>query len=256
MTETPAPIGLISAIPNETRHFGPAMQASRTVDLVGTTFTVGTVDGHAIVHAECGMGKVNAAVVASLLIGHFGARALVFSGVAGGVDPTLEVGDVVIGTRLIQHDYGMWEPAGFEAYQPGFLPLFLPTDRFGYTLPADLHETLRRSLFGFTPPELSAAATGGAARRPRLAFGTIVTGDAFVHAAEVRERLYGRFQAQAVEMEGAAIAQVGDRAGVPTVIVRCLSDLAGAQALGDFTAFLDDCGRIAAAVVRRTLPHI
>lgn len=83
------------------------------------------------------MGKVNAAIVTTLLADRFGCRAVVFSGVAGGLDPQLAIGDIVVADLVVQHDAGIDENKRVRTYQPGYAPIINPTDRLGY--PADPH---------------------------------------------------------------------------------------------------------------------
>jgi len=97
-----------------------------------TVFDTGTIDGHDVVLAGSGMGKVNAALVTTLLADRFGCRAVVFSGVAGGLDPALSIGDVVVADLVIQHDAGVLEDERVRPYQPGYAPIINPTDRLGY----------------------------------------------------------------------------------------------------------------------------
>jgi adenosylhomocysteine nucleosidase len=101
---------------------------------------------------------------------------------------------------------------------------------------------------------LPAAVTGGTARQPVIRFGTILSGDQFINCEATRQRLFKRFAAQAVEMEGAALAQVAEQFNVPCVVVRCVSDLAGADSHLDFTAFLPYAAESAAQVLRRIVP--
>ena len=80
-------IGLICALPQEHAHLLTAMTAVATSEIAGVEFSLGELDGHRVVLSHAGMGKVNAALVATLLADRFGCRALAFSGVAGGLDP-------------------------------------------------------------------------------------------------------------------------------------------------------------------------
>jgi len=93
---------------------------------------------------------------------------------------------------------------------------------------------------------------------PAVRFGAIATGDSFVNSERLRRRLHERFKAQAVEMEGGAVAQVARRWGddIPFVNVRCLSDLAGAESHLDFRAFLPVAARYASLVAHRLAPVI
>ena len=95
-------------------------------------------------------------------------------------------------------------------------------------------------------------------RTPKISFGPILTGDSFINVEATRRRLQERFGAQAVEMEGGAVAQVARRwdPEIPVVNIRCLSDLAGAESHLDFRAFLPTAARIASAVAHRLAPAI
>lgn len=248
------PLGLISAIPQELAHLGAALAVDSTRELGGLAFRQGRLDGLPVVVAEAGLGKVNAAVVSTLLLTEFGCRGLVFSGVAGGLDPKLAVGDVVLGRRLVCHDYGRLSERRIVTYQPGALPLPGFSETHGYDLPEDLLARLRRVLEGFALPEVTAE--DGSARQPRLVEGTILTGDTFLSCAATRVELAERFGGQAVEMEGAAVTQVAERFGKPAVVIRALSDLAGEESHIDFDRFLSEAAESAARIVQRILPAI
>ena len=250
---TNRPIGLITAIPEELAHFGAHLTIEKQEQVAGLTFLTGALDGIPLVAVEAGLGKVNAALVATLLLERFGCRALVFSGVAGGVDPAFGIGDIVIGKRVICHDYGRVEGGKLTSYQPGDFPFPAMGGPPGYDLPIEICAAIEDALEGFECPVLSAEASGGEARRITLQLGNIATGDSFVACAQTRERLHRDFDAQAVDMEGAAVAQIAERFGVPYLIVRALSDLAGEQSHMDFDRFLVEVADLAASVVRRLL---
>ncbi|MGP1396517.1 MAG: 5'-methylthioadenosine/adenosylhomocysteine nucleosidase [Inquilinaceae bacterium] len=255
MTQT-APIGLITAIPEELARFGEHFREHDRREVAGLVFRTGAIDGRAVVAVEAGIGKVNAALVATLLAREFGCRALTFSGVAGGLDPDLGVGDVVVATRLVCHDYGALVDGRIVVYQPGVPPLPGVDTAHGYDMPAPLEARLRGALDGLALPSLGARAAGGMPRRPVLRFGTILTGDSFLNCAATRHRLHDDFGGLAVEMEGAAVAQVAGRFGIPWVVVRALSDLAGADSHVDFPAFLSETAGLAAAVMRRVVAAV
>jgi adenosylhomocysteine nucleosidase len=100
-------IGLICAIPQELAHLRAILADSRSEEAAHTVFDTGTIDGHDVVLAGSGMGKVNAALVTTLLADRFRCRTVVFSGVAGGLDPRLTIGDIVVADFVIQHDAGV-----------------------------------------------------------------------------------------------------------------------------------------------------
>jgi adenosylhomocysteine nucleosidase len=250
MSQT-APLGILSAIPEELKHLEDRDEGSEA--LGGLVFHRGRIEGLPAVFVETGLGKVNAATTATLLASHFHCRALLFCGVAGGLDPALGIGDVVVATRLVQHDYGALAGGRLTVYQPGMPPIPGVDTTHGYDLPSALLGNLRARLDGLALPAIDAAVTGAAPRQSALHFGTIVTGDTFVNDDAVRERLYRDFGAMAVEMEGGAVAQVAERFHLPWLVVRCLSDLAGADSHLNFPAFLPLAARLAALVLRQAL---
>lgn len=242
------PLGIISALPEEIEHLksGPLEQ----VDVCGLSFYKGKVDGRDAVLVETGIGKVNAAIVTTLLIERFDCRGVLFSGVAGGLDPVLNIGDVVIGRRVVQHDYGRVQDGQLITFQPGAFPLPGMDSTHGFEMGDDLMARAESALDGVALEGMDGV-EGAANSNPRIVFGTVLTGDAFVNCEATRKRLHDTFKAQAVEMEGASVAQVATQMGRPWLIVRCLSDLAGAESHMDFNGFLSVTTENAANVTRR-----
>jgi adenosylhomocysteine nucleosidase len=236
-------IGVLAAIPQERQVLEEVMTAPSEAG----EFTLGAIDGHQVCVGSTGIGKVNAAVAATQLCERFSPGVLVFTGVAGGLDPALAIGDVVIGTNLIQHDAGVLGDDGIETYQAGHIPFFNPTSQLGFR-PSQRLEAAARRRIGDTPTAL----TGGG----RVVFGTILTGDQFLASSNERERLHARFSALAIEMEGAAVAQVAERYGIDHLAIRTLSDLAGSDSSTDFTGFLDTVARQTSEVLRLVLPAL
>ena len=240
-------VGIVTAVPQEFARLaewaGCAPDAREPVS--------GVIDGVPVALAVSGIGKVNAASMAASMIERFSPSVLAFSGVAGGLDPSLSVGDVVIGARCIQHDAGVVGPDGFEAYQAGHIPFFNPTEEFGFEPSPSLLERCRRRVDGFRIPAFL-----GDREAAEIVFGTIVTGDAFVADEAERERLHVTFGAQAVDMESAAVAQVAHVGGIDHLAVRSLSDLAGAESSIDFARFLDHVADTSATTLRHLLPAI
>jgi adenosylhomocysteine nucleosidase len=246
-------IGLICAIPQELTHLQAVLETREVATAGGVRFSRGRLDGHEVVLVGAGIGKVNTALVATLLADRFGCRLLVFSGVAGGLDPALRIGDVVIADRTLQHDAGVIEHERLVTYQAGHVPFFNPTDRLGYPVDPALIERLRARLAGFALPPLSHAA-GGAGAAPRIVFGTILSGDQYIHCETTRERLFRELGGGAVEMEGGALGQVAMAFGIPFLDIRALSDLAGKDSRFDFAAFVSEVAGGSAAILRHLLP--
>ncbi len=196
-------------------------------------FTRGRLEGHQVLLAECGVGKVNAAALTQALLAE-GADRLVFTGVAGAVDPSLRVGDVVIGSEAVQHD--------------------VDVTGLGY----DLGEVPGSGHLWQADPALVEAAREAAAELPNLTtvVGRVASGDTFVADAAATARISESFGALCTEMEGAAVAQVCHRWGVPFVIVRSISDSADHSAQVDFRAFTAVAAANAEQVVRGLLRRV
>jgi adenosylhomocysteine nucleosidase len=244
------PIALVSALPQELELLREAASQRDELDLGLPSIRAwaGHLDGHDVVLAECGIGKVSAAMLATALILTARPRLIVFTGVAGGLQPGLHIGDVVIGDVLFQHDFGTLEPNGIQTYQPGHLPFLNPTEESGFRPPPALLMAALRRVRGLDLESVNGHA-------PEIVNGNILTGDVFVNSATHRMLLAG-WGGKAVEMEGAALAQVAHEFGVPCLVVRALSDLAGAAAPSPelFAQFVEVASANSARVVRHLLP--
>ena len=139
-------VGLICAIPEELTHLRANLDGVATVTVGHAEFATGTLDGHDVVLVGSGMGKVNAALVTTLLIDRFDCRSIAFSGIAGGLDPALSVGDVVIADRIVQSDAGMIHDERLEVYQAGHVRFFNPTDELGHAMDPVLAARVRDRL--------------------------------------------------------------------------------------------------------------
>jgi adenosylhomocysteine nucleosidase len=193
-----------------------------------------------VVAVLSGIGKVAATITATTLITHFQATRLIFTGVAGGLGPGVMVGDVVVATELLQHDLDA-SPI-FPRHQiPGRGLSRLPTCP---TLSQALLAAARQTL----------AVSGG----QQVHEGLIISGDRFVSSAAEAQALQAELpDALAVEMEGAAIAQVCLDFDLPFGVVRSISDRADDAAHVDFTRFVRDVASPhARAIVQATLAHL
>jgi len=234
-----APIGILCALPQEQEVLVAALGDPPAAPGAGLEARVGRLDERPVVVAASGVGKVSAASTATLLVERFGCRALVLCGVAGGLSPSLHIGDLVVARRIIDIDYGRLTDAGRLVYRPGTLPLpGVPPDP-AYQLPADLEERVHARL---------------STARGDVTVGTVLCGDAFLASAQVRDELAARWSAVAIEMEGAAVCAVADRFGIPWLVVRALSDRAGEDSVSDFGTFLSEAAARSAQLVRELLP--
>src|SRR5690606_38810696 len=208
------PVAVVGAMPEEVERLTAGLEDAQPLDVGPYRLTRGELEGVTVVAAECGIGKVNAAALTQHLVS-LGVGSVVFTGVAGALDPSLRVGDVVIGVDAVQHDV--------DVTGLGYAPGEVPGD--GVAWSAD--------------PALVAlaAAAAGELEGVRAVRGRIASGDRFVASAELGARLREEFGAACAEMEGAAVAQVCRRAGVPFVIVRSISDTADHAAEVSFREF-------------------
>jgi adenosylhomocysteine nucleosidase len=223
-------LAIVGAMQQELAALQPHLEGARTERLGGRSFQRGRLAGREVVLVLSGIGKVAAAATAALLIDRLGARALLFTGVAGGLGVGVRVGDVVVAQELLQHDldasplFPRWE-----------VPL---TGRSRFAADRALSATLLAAC-----DEVLAAHQPGLAalglHAPRRHAGLVVSGDRFVSSAAESAALRGALpDALAVEMEGAAMAQVCADFGCPLAVLRTVSDRADDQAHVDFGRFV------------------
>jgi adenosylhomocysteine nucleosidase len=210
----------------------PGLRDAQRVTLAGRDFHRGTLAGQPVVLVLSGIGKVAAATTATLLIQEFAAQALVFTGVAGGLGAGVHVGDVVLARELLQHD--MDASPLFPRFE---VPL---TGRSRFATDAALSDGLRAQRYFASIPHAAAPATAA-----RLHKGLVISGDRFVSsAAEVQTLRALLPQALAVEMEGAALAQVCADFGRPCAVLRTISDRADDSAHVDFSRFIAEVASV------------
>lgn len=225
----PAPgrrLAILSALVDEQRGLIDHLQDRQKRAHAGRTFWLGTFDGVPVVLAVSGIGKVAAASTATLLIERWGARAIVFTGVAGGLAEGVNVGDVVVAQDFLQHD--MDASPLFPRYE---VPA---AGRSRFACDAALSLQLARATESALAQHWPAA---------RLHRGLVVSGDRFVCGAQesldLRQRLQqAGHEALAVEMEGAAVAQVCADHGLAYAAMRTISDRADDEAHQDFSRFV------------------
>lgn len=247
-------IALVSAMHEELAAVLARMPDEHKTVVAGREFWLGHWQGHEVVAVLSRIGKVAAATTATTLIERFGVTRMVFTGVAGGLAPHVQVGDVVVATEFVQHD--MDASPLFPRYE---VPLSGMT-RF----PSDA--SLRDALLRAAPLALQDVVNTLPASEwldinlatSRVHPGLIASGDRFVSSSAESADLQQRWpDALAVEMECAAMAQVCHDYGVPLAAVRTISDRADDAAHVDFPRFIRSiASRYSAAVLDRLLAQL
>lgn len=224
---------VIGAMQVEVDLFKLKVHPKRDTTIMGVTFTVGKMRTRDVVVVKSGIGKVNSAMTAALLLEHFNPTEVIFTGIAGGIDSSLLPGDIIVADRAAQHDFGQLTADGINVWQTFDYdetsnPLFFPCDSL---LIAKTQEAGEKARIKFIR-------TYDAKRKPTINTGTIVTGDVFVASTPFKNRLEREFAAKAVEMEGGAVAQICYQQGVPFVVIRSISDTADENAAKLYKKFL------------------
>jgi adenosylhomocysteine nucleosidase len=214
-----APTGVMFGLDKELRRYLGRLTRGVRHKVAGLEIVEGDLAGHRVLLTNAGIGKVNASLAATLLYDRFACGLIIFPGLAGGLAPGLDAGDVVVGTEFVQHDHGNWIDGKFQLTQPSPPPA-RPKAGPGFRLPSAIERIARKTAAGFR---------GQPAHRPiKIHFGRVISGDIFVLCQATRERLFAEHRALALDMESAALAQVAERFGRPYLVVRVLGDLVGA----------------------------
>jgi len=236
---------ILSALPEEQGNLVTALTKAQRSQHAGRTFWHGQLHDQPVVLALSGIGKVAAATTATVLAERFAVARMVFTGVAGGMDEKVQVGDVVVAQDTLQHDmdaspiFPRWEV-------PGYGTARMACD---VQLSTQLLQAARACL----------AATGATAR---VHHGLIASGDQFVSTARASQILRADWQAAgypvlAVEMESAAVAQVCHDFAVPFAAMRSISDRADDSASIDFSEFVRTvASRYTEDIVRRLVQEL
>lgn len=226
---------ILSALAEEQQGLIERLVNPVRITRAGRDFWRGDLQGHKVVLALSRIGKVAGATTATTLIEAFGVNRIVFTGVAGGVGPGVQVGDVVVATEFVQHD--MDASPIFPRYQ---IPLY---GRARFTCDAALTAMLLKATNVGVTGAVGQFNQNSSQNSVGIHAGLIASGDRFVSGAAESRALQDALQGAglaplAVEMEGAAVAQVCFDYGVPFAAVRTISDRADDQAHVDFPQFV------------------
>jgi adenosylhomocysteine nucleosidase len=242
-------VAIVSAMHEELRALLPLLRDARLDRRAGRECHLGRIDGHDVVLVLCGIGKVAAATTAAVLLDGLDVRALLLTGVAGGLAAGVRVGDMVIAHTLLQHD--MDASPLFPRYE---VPL---TGRSHFPADAAICAALAVGCSQVLCSPHAALARHGIAA-PRLHSGLVISGDRFVATGAESAALRAALpEALAVEMEGAAVAQVCADFARPFGVVRTVSDRADDAAHVDFARFIAEvAAEFSRDIVRATLHEL
>ena len=221
-------LGIIGAMEQEVETLLGLLEEKHTSAHAGVAFHEGTLDGKAVVVVQCGIGKVNAALCVQMLCDFYAVTHLVNTGIAGSLDPVLDIGDLVISLDAMYHDVDVTN-FGYVPGQMAGMPAAFAAD-------AALVEAAYGAAEQVNP---------GHTRKGRVA-----SGDQFVCTQDLKDKIIAVTGAQCTEMEGAAIAQAAYRNQIPFVIIRAISDKADNSAEMDYPTFERIAAHRCAAVTR------
>ena len=219
-------IAILGAMSEEITPLLEILKDYKEQNYANNTYYTATYKGHELVLAYSKIGKVNSTLSACVMIEKFKAEALLFTGVAGAFNPSLEIGDLLYATSLCQYDLDI---TAF-GHPLGFVPgneIFIKTDEKLNSLALEVAKELNI----------------------KLQAGIIATGDEFICDEAKKEKIRSIFKADACEMEGASVALVCEALKVPCFILRAMSDKAGEKAEFDFDEFVVNSAKISANFV-------
>ena len=224
-------IGIITALPSEANWLAQELVTEQRERVGGIDFLIGDIKNSFVCLAVGGVGKVNAAMCAQIMIDRYNVGVIFNCGVAGGRAGSVERGDLVVADSLVQHDVdtsALGDPKGFVSTVE--------------TVAFDVNETMSLRL-------------ASAVKKLKLPCkrGVIASGDQFVSGSGKVVELAEAFGAIAFDMEGGAIAQVCRRNGVEFVAVRAITDFADEKGGKDFKLSLEECALLPQRAVYETL---
>ncbi len=228
-------IGIIGAMDEEIAKLKEDMTEMQAEQRGGLSFLKGKLRDHEVVVVRSGIGKVNAGACTQTLIDRYNVDAVINTGIAGSLDASINIGDIVLSEDAVQYD--------------------MDATAFGYAL----GEIPRVGTLAFRASErlIDIAEEENRHVNPDIHtfIGRVCSGDLFVSDNEKKDWIKSRFQGSCCEMEGAAIAQIAYQNQVPFLIIRAISDKADGSASVDYPTFekkaIEHCVRLTEAVVAR-----
>ena len=230
-------IGIIGAMEEEISLLRGSMDDTKKISIGTFEFITGKLESKEVVLLRSGIGKVNAAAGCVLMIDHFSPELVINTGSAGGIDPALSFGDIVISDGLVYHDADV-TAFGYEPGQLPGQPAVFPVSPGLITAAENaMDELVKEGIFDKKINHLR---------------GIIGSGDVFMHQKERIDAVRKTFpQIKAVEMESAAIAHACYLFKIPVLVIRALSDIAGAESPMSFEEFIPLAAKNSAELVKR-----
>lgn len=229
-------IGIIAAEDEEMLAIKELMKEVTKKSIFNLKFYIGKIHDKDCVLVKCGVGKVNSARTTQILIDNFDVQYVVNVGSAGGIDPDLKIGDIVIGDRLVQYDFDIRGVGDYELGEICDLGKYIESDK-------KLLDIIKN-----TKNEL---------KDINIKFGTIASADKFFNDVEEAPRIRKEFDnSKCVEMEGAAIAQVCFLDNIPFIVIRGISDVANGNNKIDFHEYLKMASKQCAVIMEKIIKKI
>ncbi len=223
-------IGIIGAMDIEVDSLKEAADVKEIVEIAGMEYNIGIMGDKHVVIVKCGMGKVNAGICANTLINDFGCNAIINTGVAGSLDDQMDIGDIVVSTDAVQHDFD----TTYIGFEKGEIPY---TGLFAFKADEKLIDTAVKAINSLDS-------------NIHVYKGRVCTGDQFIHSEEQKKRIKLDFGGRCCEMEGGAIAQTSYLNDTPFVLLRVISDKVGETSEKDYKEFEDDAALKCANIVQ------
>lgn len=225
--------GIIAAMQEEMQEIENIMEEKKNQKIYELNFITGKINSTEVVLVEAGIGKVNASRTTQILIDNFEIDAIINVGTAGSANDELEIGDIVIGKKVVQHDFDITafgHPKGFISN----VGQYVESD-------STLIEKMKQTISKMQKNEF------------KIKIGTIASGDIFCTEAKMKEKIRSKFNADAIEMEGAAIAQVCKLDNIPFIIIRSISDKPNGNNNITFNLFLEKASKRCAKIIKEFL---
>lgn len=229
-------IAIIGAMDEEVDILKEIMDIEETVEKASLKFYVGKLEGKEVVLVKCGIGKVNAALCAQILVSEFKVDAIVNTGVAGALHDELDVYDIVISTDAIQHDFDTTVFGDKKGMIPRMDNSIFVAD-----------EKLVNAAYESSKEEV---------KTHKVVKGRVLSGDIFISSKELKDELVKEFDGYCGEMEGAAIAHVCYLNKTPFVVIRAMSDKADGSADVTYEEFVGQAAHNSKDIVLRMLRNI